>query len=178
MPIYDPEEYEKVIARIQKKIAEKKIKMGTCVSEDTIVAFEKNCKIVLPLAYRMFLKFVGNGCDCGGFHLHPLEQIKQRDLSHPFMLEDVWVWEEDERSADIIWEEMQTKVYQGEIELIDFGCGNSYHLIVTGNCRGEVWNFTDVGAQPCCQRQDFLGWFELWLDDPEQPDFFKDYVYE
>ncbi len=28
MPIYDPKEYEKVIARIQKKIAEKKSKWG------------------------------------------------------------------------------------------------------------------------------------------------------
>lgn len=32
MPIYDPKEYEKVIARIQKKIAEKKVKMGACIS--------------------------------------------------------------------------------------------------------------------------------------------------
>ena len=50
-----------------------------------------------------------------------------------------------------------------------------YGLIVTGACRGEVWNLSDVGAQPCCPRQDFLGWFELWLDNQEQTDYFKDY---
>ena len=44
-------------------------------------------------------------------------------------------------------------------------------------CQGEVWNFTDVGVQPCCERQDFLGWFELWLDHQEETDYFKDYVY-
>lgn len=50
-------------------------------------------------------------------------------------------------------------------------------MIVTGTCRGEVWNFTDVGVQPCCERQDFLGWFELWLDHQDETDYFKDYVY-
>ncbi len=43
---------------------------------------------------------------------------------------------------------------------------------------GEVWNFTDVGVQPCCERQDFLGWFELWLDHQDETDYFKDYVYD
>ena len=54
----------------------------------------------------------------------------------------------------------------------------SYNLIVTGKCRGEVWDFADVGVQPCCERQDFLGWFELWLDDGDEVDYFKDYVYD
>jgi len=54
----------------------------------------------------------------------------------------------------------------------------SYNLIVSGKCRGEVWDFTDVGVQPCCERQDFFGWFELWLDEGEDADYFKDYVYE
>ena len=104
--------------------------------------------------------------------------VKGKDLSWPFMLEEFWLWEEDDREEDIINEEMETKVYQGEIELINLGCGMSYNLIVSGKCRGEVWNFTDVGVQPCCERQDFLGWFELWLDCQDETDYFKDYVYE
>lgn len=178
MPIYEPKDYEQVIARIQKKVIEKNIKMGECLSEKTIEVFEKNCNIQLPQAYRMFLKLVGNGCDHPGFHLNRLENIEQKDLSSPFMLEEVWVWEDDERDEDIIWEEMQTKVYQGEIELINLGCNDCYHLIVSGKCRGEVWNFTDVGVQPCCERQDFLGWFELWLDYQDKTNYFKDYVYK
>ena len=54
----------------------------------------------------------------------------------------------------------------------------SYNLIITGNHRGEVWNFTDVGVQPCCEPQDFLGWFELWLDNQNATDYFKDFVYD
>ena len=129
MPIYEPKDYEQVIARIQKKVIEKNIKMGECFSEKTIEVFEKNCNIQLPQAYRMFLKLVGNGCDHPDFHLNRLENIEQKDLSSPFMLE-------------------------------------------------EVWNFTDVGVQPCCERQDFLGWFELWLDYQDKTDYFKDYVYK
>lgn len=72
--------------------------------------------------------------------------------------------------------EMETEVYQGEFELIDIGDSISCNLIVTGECRGEVWNFCDVSVQPCCERQDFLGWFELWLDHQDNTDYFKDYV--
>ena len=34
------------------------------------------------------------------------------------------------------------------------------------------------GVQPCCERQDFLGWFELWLDNQDETDYYKDYVYD
>lgn len=38
--------------------------------------------------------------------------------------------------------------------------------------------FSDVGVTPCCERKDFLGWFDLWLDMQDNVDYFKDYVYE
>ena len=114
MPIYEPKDYEDVIARIQKKVIEKNIKMGECPSESQIKAFEKSCNIQLPQAYRMFLKSVGNGCDCADFHLNRLENLEQRDLSHPFMLEEAWIWEDDDRDNDVIREEMQTKVFRAK----------------------------------------------------------------
>lgn len=180
MPIYKPEEYEQVISRIQRKVAEKNIRLGECLSEETIVSFESKCGIELPKAYRMFLTNVGNGCPSmiDGFRLKSLEEIKIQDLSHPFQFEQEWIWEDDDRPSDIIDEEIKNKVYQGEIELIDIGCGMSFNLIVSGKCRGEVWCFSDVGVQPCCERQDFLGWFELWLDNQDETDYFKDYIYE
>ncbi len=42
MPVYEAKDHEKVIARIQKKVAERNIPMGKCLSEDAILAFEKN----------------------------------------------------------------------------------------------------------------------------------------
>ena len=178
MPVYKPEEYPEVIARIQKKVAERKLEMGPCLSEEEIVDFEQSCKIQLPQAYRLFLQSVGDGCGCESFPLRSLKEMERKDRSRPFLLEEAWIWEDDDRDEKVIREEIKTRVYQGELELIDFGCGDCYHLIVTGKCRGEVWNLADVGAQPCCERQDFLGLFELWLDDQEDTDYFKDYVYE
>jgi len=176
MPVYKQSDYEKVIARIKDKVTLMNIKMGTPLSEAEIVSFEEQHHIELPMAYRMFLKEIGDGCD--SCNLNQLKDTKPKDLSCPFMLKDAWVWEDDDSMS---YEELQKAIetnLKGELELGDFGCGMSYNLIVTGECRGEVWNFTDVGVQPCCERQDFLGWFELWLDMQEDVDYFKDYVYE
>lgn len=180
MAVYEAKEYEKVIKRIQIKLNTLHIRMGECLSEKEIKAFEEKHKVTLPQAYRMFLKNVGNGCehmfeDCP---LNTLESSPCQDLSKPFMLEKFWLWEDDERAWDIIEAEQKEKVYRGNMELINLGCGMSYNLIVTGSCQGEIWNFTDVGVQPCCERQDFLGWFELWLDNQDETDYFKDYIYD
>lgn len=175
MAVYQPEDYEKVIRRIQEKIEACSIEMGECLSEEAIAAFEASHKVKLPQAYRLFLQKVGNGCK----HVfNSLEQSPCEKLSEPFMLESFWLWEDDDREDALIQADMENKVYRGNLELADMGCGMSYNLIVTGKCRGEVWNFTDVGVQPCCERQDFLGWFELWLDNGDEVDYFKDYVYD
>lgn len=178
MAIYKENEYKEVIKRIKQKIAELEIEMGETLSEEEISRFEEQCNIRLPEAYRLFLQEVGDGCEdmLDGFCLNRLADIENADLSHPFLLEEAWIWEDDDRPQSIIREEMETEVYQGEFELIDIGDSISYNLIVTGKCRGEVWNFCDVGVQPCCERQDFLGWFELWLDNQDNTDYFKDYV--
>ena len=180
MPVYETKDYENVIKRIQEKIGALHIQMGDCLSEEAVAAFEASHKVQLPQAYRMFLKHVGNGCKrmfqdrC----LNSLENCPCENLPEPFLLENFWLWEDDDRDEDIIEAEMENKVYRGNMELINLGCGMSYCLIITGKCRGEVWNFTDVGVQPCCERQDFLGWFELWLDNQDKTDYFKDYVYD
>lgn len=180
MPVYQSKDYDKVIQRIQEKIDALQIRMGECLSEEAVAAFEERHKIKLPQTYRIFLKKVGNGCDhmLHGRRLHRLEDIPCQDLSEPFMLENFWLWEDDDRDPDLIASDMKEKVYRGNMELINMGCCISYNLIITGTCRGEVWNFTDVGVQPCCERQDFLGWFELWLDHQDETDYFKDFVYD
>lgn len=139
MPVYESKDYDMVIKRIQEKINLLHIKMGECLSEEAIVAFENRHKIELPEAYRMFLKKVGNGCkemfDRRG--LNSLENSPCRNLSEPFMLEKFWIWENDDRDSDSIASDMENKVYRGNIELIDIGCCISYNLIITGKCRGR-----------------------------------------
>ena len=74
--------------------------------------------------------------------------------------------------------EIGNKVYRRSPELMDVGCGMTYNLIVSGRLREEVWGFADVGAAPLCERQDFLGRFELWANHQDKVDYFKDHVYE
>lgn len=180
MPIYEPKDYDMVIKRIQEKIDILHIKMGKCLSEEEIVAFEDCNKIQLPQAYRMFLKKVGDGCErmIDKCCLNSLENSPCQNLSKPFMLEKFWIWEDDDRDSGMIESDLENKVYRGNIELIKLGDCISFNLIITGKCRGEVWNFSDVGVQPCSERQDFLGWFELWVDNQDETDYFKDYMYD
>ena len=180
MPIYEPQDYEEVVKRIREKVSSLNIEMGERLTEEAILSFESRCKVQLPQAYRIFLKQVGNGCThmVEGCRLNRLENIAFQDLSRPFMLEEAWIWEDDDRDEETIKAEIDSEVYQGNIELINLGDNLSYNLIATGKCQGEVWNFSDVGVQPCCERQDFLGWFELWLDCQDETDYFRDYIYE
>ena len=175
MPVYQSADYERVLSRIKSKVAASGIQMGDVLSEEEISNFEEQHGVHLPCAYHIFLKEVGNGCKMiDGFQLHPLEDIKAQDLSQPFLLQNEWIWEDDDAAwADLV--KIKEAKLKGQFELIDIGDGMSYNLIVTGQCSGEVWNFADVGVQPCCERQDFLGWFELWLDMQDDVDYFKDY---
>ena len=82
---------------------ENHVQMEACLTEETIAAFEKACGIHLPQAYHMFLMQVGDGCESmvDGFQLNQLEDLEQKDLSRPFMLEKEWIWEcEDDRYGE------------------------------------------------------------------------------
>ena len=92
-------------------------------------------------------------------------------------LTDGWLWEDEEDEEQLSDESFEHKLGNQGVELMDEGCGMTYELITAGPCTGEVWSFSDVGVSPCCERQDFLGWFELWLDSDGDPDYFKDYVH-
>lgn len=59
------------------------------------------------------------------------------------------------------------KVGNGNVSLIDIGDCQSWNIIVTGEERGRMWFFTDVGIQPCVPNRGFLSWFEYWLDGNE-----------
>ena len=122
MSVYEPQDYEKVIERIKTKISQLNIEMGKCLTEEEIMSFESRHNVKLPQAYRMFLKYIGNGCKrmLDGCRLNDLECCPQQELSKPFLLEKFWLWEDDERDGDVIEADMQNKVYRGNIELVNW----------------------------------------------------------
>lgn len=175
MPIYKTEKYDAVLDRIKAAIREQAIQMGPVLSEEDIRSFEQKHQITLPQGYRRFLLEVGDGCEMlGGFQLLPLNGERQfQSFSAPFPFTE-YVVEDDEPLSDEFWEQ----VTRGTLELIDIGDGQIFQLIITGPCRGEVWNLCEMGTQPCCQRQDFLGWFERWLTDGDDADYYAEFPYD
>ena len=177
MPVYKPEEYDAVLAHIKEEIQLQKIQMGPVLSEEQISAFEQKHQITLPESYRRFLLEVGDGCymfdDSPSYQLLPLEADREiENYAAPFPFTE-YELEGDEPLSDEFWQQVQ----QGTLELIDIGCGQTFQLIITGPCRGEVWSLCEMGTQPCCQRQDFLGWFERWLTDGDNVDYYAEFPY-
>lgn len=178
MPIYQSEQYNTILNRIKEKCKVEDIFLGEQLLEQEICLFEEKHNVILPEAYRKFLIEVGDGCDMiDGFKMKSLaiiDQLTSEKLSAAFPFETPWIWEDEE----YISESHLSEVKNGNIELIDIGDAQSYNLIVTGKCRGEIWFFCNVGIQPCCQRQDFLGWFEKWIDYGNDVDYFTEYHYK
>ena len=109
-----------------------------------------------------------------GYDFLPLGAKREvENYGEPFRYQEYWVdWdnlEEDEEPP------FGNPFTSGTLELIDIGDGQTFELVITGPCRGEVWHFCELGVQPCCQRQDFLGWFERWLTDGDNVDYFAEF---
>lgn len=177
MPIDQQDQQDAVITRVKQKLANRQIAISPPMTPAQLEAVEAAQQIVLPQGFRRFLLEVGSQCTMlGGYCLNEwiAKGIRGAILAKPFALETEWNWGDTEFS-DGEWAAMQATVTAGTLELIDVGCGQTFVLIVTGPCRGEVWQFCEMGVQPSCQRQDFLGWFERWLDEGDDVDYFAEY---
>lgn len=181
MPIYKPEDYGAVLDRIKEEVKRQNKQLGPVLSEEEICAFEQTHQITLPEGYRRFLLEAGDGGYMFGTHHRgyrflPLG-VKRRveNYAEPFRYQDYWAdWENLEDGEE---PPLGNPFTGGTLELIDIGCGQTFELVITGPCRGEVWHFSEMGVQPCCQRQDFLGWFERWLTDGDGVNYFAEFPY-
>ena len=177
MPVYKSEEYGAVLDRIKAEIKKQNKQLGPVLPEKEIRAFEQKHQITLPEGYRRFLLEVGDGgCMFDTFQFLPLMAERNvENYAEPFRYKEYWVdWDELEDGEE---PPLGNPFVSGTLELIDIGCGQTFELVITGPCRGEVWHFCELGVQPCCQRQDFLGWFERWLTDGDDVDYFAEFPY-
>ncbi len=149
------------IQRIKLKIQEEGVIINAPISINEIKKFENNYKFILPEELVLFYTEIGNGCEMiDGFCLKGLEELEfnENKVKEDFIFTKYWIWEEDETNNRF------DKVGSGNIELIDIGDSQSWNIIITGEERGKMWFFTDVGIQPCAPKRNFLSWFEYWLD--------------
>lgn len=141
------------------------------LNEPEATAFERAHRIGLPEDYREFLTTAGNGGTGPYYGLLPLEQwdtavLKELDdyLARPSPLRPNMPegidWME---SLDCRWEEL----FQGTLALVSQGCAYYALLVVTGEYRGRVVyvNLDRAGVPYFVHHQDFLSWYERWLDE-------------
>ena len=165
------------LSRVAEKLYDRRAHLGAPLSEDQISTFEDEHGIVLPDAYHEFLLMIGNGGDgppyygcaelgCAAKDMSPDQQFLWTalpDIDEPFPFTAPWIWENGDDSNEGTREETS----HGSVYIGNDGCGQYWHLIVTGPERGNVWQFCGVGIVPTIPRRDYLQWYEDWLDGVE-----------
>jgi hypothetical protein len=148
---------------------------GTPMTDEEVLAFEKQHAIALPLEYRTFLLTMERGGAGPYYGLFPpigyrdeLENVRSDFLSRPFPHQEPWELAEDSMDQSVLDEEHKyfgNYWVQGSMRLCHFGCGAYCLLVVTGSARGQIWidyRSSDNGIFPLTN--DFLTWYEEWLE--------------
>jgi hypothetical protein len=151
---------------------------------EAVRAFEAQHGVLLPEPYRTFVAEITDGSysgppECG---LVPLAELPEdwsgeeddRELSRPFPLEEMWVWEDDPRPSEELGPVIERVLRHGSVVLGTDGCGTNWHLVVTGPHRGHVWNISGEGAGPfgaefgfTTSAPGFAGWVRHWADQKD-----------
>lgn len=172
-----------------------KFELNKTKSELKIKQYESSNEITLPVEYRNFLKFVGNGGAGPYYGLEKLERGKFSDLdggissgcinlSKRFKFTEQWNLNNDDYK-DVNGEiryDLKDKEYfkpdwaDGMLRIANFGCGVSINLVVNGSEFGNIWaddRCNEQGILPFQpnnkERVQFLDWYEQWLDDSFEP---------
>jgi len=142
--------------------------------------FETKAGVRLPEQYRAFMLSIRRLPAIVPFYGmvppgHSADRIDEplpiADLAKPFPLAENWIWEDDPEIdfATDDWPPRTRAKWEarahGLLWLGTDGCALHPSLIVTGERRGEIWDFADVGlarAEP--GGSSFLDWLEHRID--------------
>jgi hypothetical protein len=151
---------------IKRKLIQSHIQFNPPVSKETIIDFEKNFDITLPEELVLFYTEIANGCDAEDTSdLLRFEDLKFDDperAKKEFKLTEPWHWEAE--GFNETTDSLLSEVSNGNIVLVDLGCGQSWNIIISGKERGQMWLFYDLGIAPCSPARNFLSWFEDWIN--------------
>ncbi len=168
--------------------------LGAALAEDRLAAFEREHGVSLPASYRAFLRHFGDGGAGPYYGLVPLEPLERGELpqnavevhldgelvgrsatgprevpsvvsstGRPFPLTGSWSPEEGALPVA-----PGASPYDGCVRLAEQGCGYFDFLVVKGPRAGEVWSDYTAGDGPITKaHDDFLEWYEAWLDRAE-----------
>ena len=162
-----PEEIKASIAEIKEKLGRLCIIPRPPLKRSDITTFQERTGIKLPKEYVAFLTKIGDGFEVQlqSFHyvFPPLQMVSFNPecIKKRFSYREMWLWEDDESATE---QKILAATQNGQLELLDCGCGESYRLIVCGGAKGEVWNIAENGIVPYGDGTDFLDWINDFLD--------------
>lgn len=143
--------------------------------------FEQGNGVTLPPCYREFLCDIGNGGAGPQYGLEPL-RAGWLETVVPSLRADVWRkaisarqdLSMDERMADVIrWvrDELSSDFYVSgrPVHLAYGGCSFDVLLVTAGETAGKVLMWDDTGENIFYIADNFLDWYEAWLDDSLRP---------
>lgn len=165
------------------------IRYGNCLSKSVISQFEKQHSVILPDDYKYFLSEIGNGGFGPGYGLRTLEEsiidFKLNTnpvimINQPFKYTEEWNeqwienidWEENDRPSTVQVEEyMDVNHISGCLQIVHYGHGCTYLLIINGIERGHIWfdGRADYGGlspelDEKHKKLNFIDWYMQWLD--------------
>lgn len=152
-------------------------RLNPTLDEAAVVSFEKRHGIRLPEDYRAFLTHLGDGGAGPYCGILPLEQwhecVGDFAARVPRPLKGFLASLSPLRPGQVLQSEWTAELkpyewhpYQGAITIGHQGSTFYTLLIVAGEARGRVV-YVDTGEQPpyFVRNEDFLSWYERWLDE-------------
>lgn len=155
--------------------------------------FEIKYSVSLPECYKSFLKNIGNG-GAGPFYgiysvgvgVDELMSCKNtgylsRDcIISPEMPDSYWLslskkLDENEHVSNADYEKALSEVFGGILFIGNQGCTYYHGIVLNGKHRGKVVNLDSDSQKPQFTYEDnFLDWYERWLDEVISGDLMKD----
>jgi len=161
------EEIKTAVAEVSERLDKLGVTPRPPLKRDAVSAFQEKTGIKLPREYTAFLTKIGDGFevtfDRFTYRFPPLAEVQfdPERVKKRFSHREAWVWEDDDSATG---KKITAATQNGQLVLVDCGCGRSFNLIVCGGAKGEVWDVSDVGIAPYGNGLDFLDWMKDFLD--------------
>jgi hypothetical protein len=166
-----------------------KYRIGPPLDLAKISQFELKYGISLPSDYIEFLTKVGNGAPssdapaAGPFYgiaalggdfvaIGGAASLSLEPVISPKLLDGEWqemsrrLYMDDEELSEEEYDSEYERLYAGLLTIGHQGCQSNHALVVAGPNKGRVVNVDTDGNKPRFAFEDnFLGWYERWLDE-------------
>lgn len=178
-------------------------KIGKPLHEKTIKNFEEKYNIILPASYKSFLSKIGNGgrklsghensnSAAGPFYgifalgesvdiiiPYPYDYLSQMPSISPDTTEEEWnnltKKINDDEIGDKEYDEELGKIYSGILPIGSQGCTYYHGILLNGKHKGKVVNIDlDCLKPKFTFENNFLDWYERWLDETISGELLKD----